>query len=104
MFFFSSLHSILSSFTLRWFNSCFNFPNGSLIARKDLRDIFDQLSVTRKSKITLNSDKSRSAPELFHIPEKRKIGKPNMKMSMDYVWVFYVPMNLEGNVRGGWLV
>jgi hypothetical protein len=50
-------------------------PNGSLIARKDLRDIFDQLSVTRKSKITLNSDKSRSAPELFHIPEKRKIGK-----------------------------
>lgn len=47
----------------------------SLIARKDLRDIFDQLSVTRKSKITLNSDKSRSAPELFHIPEKRKIGK-----------------------------
>lgn len=51
-----------------------HFPNASLIARKDLRDIFDQLSVTRKSKITLNSDKSRSAPELFHIPEKRKIG------------------------------
>ena len=49
--------------------------NASLIARKDLRDIFDQLSVTRKSKITLNSDKSRSAPELFHIPEKRKIGE-----------------------------
>jgi hypothetical protein len=49
--------------------------NGSLTARKDLRDIFDQLSVTRKSKITLNSDKSRSAPELFHIPEKRKIGE-----------------------------
>lgn len=47
----------------------------SLIARRDLRDIFDQLSVTRKSKITLNSDKSRSAPELFHIPEKRKIGE-----------------------------
>jgi hypothetical protein len=50
-------------------------PNASLIARKDLRDIFDQLSVTRKSKLTLNSDKSRSAPELFHIPEKRKIGR-----------------------------
>lgn len=51
------------------------FCNISLIARKDLRDIFDQLSVTRKSKITLNSDKSRSAPELFQIPEKRKIGE-----------------------------
>ena len=53
----------------------FDYNNCSLIARKDLRDIFDQLSVTRKSKITLNSDKSRSAPELFHIPEKRKIGE-----------------------------
>lgn len=52
------------------------FCHFSLIARKDLRDIFDQLSVTRKSKITLNSDKSRSAPELFHEkPEKRKIGE-----------------------------
>jgi hypothetical protein len=50
----------------------------SLIARKDLRDIFDQLSVTRKNKITLNSDKSRSAPELFQEkPEKRKIGMFN---------------------------
>lgn len=48
----------------------------SLIARKDLRDIFDQLSVTRKNKITLNSDKSRSAPELFQEKsEKRKIGE-----------------------------
>lgn len=48
----------------------------SLIARKDLRDIFDQLSVTRKNKITLNSDKSRSAPELFQEkPERKKIGK-----------------------------
>lgn len=56
-----------------------NLVNFSLIARKDLRDIFDQLSVTRKSKITLNSDKSRSAPELFHEkPEKRKIGKESL--------------------------
>jgi hypothetical protein len=56
-----------------------NLVNSSLIARKDLRDIFDQLSVTRKSKITLNSDKSRSAPELFHEkPEKRKIGKKTL--------------------------
>ena len=56
-----------------------NLVNSSLIARKDLRDIFDQLSVTRKSKITLNSDKSRSAPELFHEkPEKRKIGKQSL--------------------------
>lgn len=47
----------------------------SLIARKDLRDIFDQLSVTRKNKITLDSDKSRSAPELFQEKsERRKIG------------------------------
>ncbi|KAG5673905.1 hypothetical protein PVAND_003906 [Polypedilum vanderplanki] len=57
----------------------------SLIARKDLRDIFDQLSVTRKSKITLNSDKSRSAPELFHEkPEKRKIGLLTRNNSLDF--------------------
>lgn len=55
----------------------------SLIARKDLRDIFDQLSVTRKNKITLNSDKSRSAPELFQEKsEKRKIGEG--KKSINY--------------------
>jgi hypothetical protein len=70
---YSSIMSITS-----YTHSCLlsNLVNFSLIARKDLRDIFDQLSVTRKSKITLNSDKSRSAPELFHEkPEKRKIGK-----------------------------
>lgn len=67
---FFSFHSIKLHITF-----LLGSPNGSLIARKDLRDIFDQLSVTRKSKITLDSDKSRSAPELFHIPEKRKIGK-----------------------------
>jgi hypothetical protein len=51
-------------------------PTYSLIARKDLRDIFDQLSVTRKNKITLDSDKSRSAPELFQEKsERRKIGE-----------------------------
>lgn len=48
----------------------------SLLARKDLRDLFDQLSVTRKSKTRLNSEKSRSAPELCaSIPGQRKIGK-----------------------------
>lgn len=55
----------------------------SLIARKDLRDIFDQLSVTRKNKITLTSDKSRSAPELFQEKsEKRKIGKEQPPLSI----------------------
>lgn len=50
--------------------------NFSLLARKDLRDLFDQLSVTRKSKTRLNSEKSRSAPELCaSIPGQRKIGK-----------------------------
>lgn len=46
----------------------------SLLARKDLKDLFDQLSVTRKSKSRLNSEKSRSAPELCAIIGQRRIG------------------------------
>lgn len=47
-----------------------------LLARKDLRDLFDQLSVTRKSKSKLNSEKSRSAPELCAaMTGQRKIGE-----------------------------
>lgn len=47
----------------------------SLLARKDLRDLFDQLSVMRKSKSRLNSEKSRSAPELCALTAQRRIGK-----------------------------
>lgn len=42
--------------------------------RKDLRDLFDQLAVTRKSHKKLNSEKSRSAPELCSAVTQRKIG------------------------------
>lgn len=42
--------------------------------RKDLRDLFDQLAVTRKSHKRLNSEKSRSAPELCCAVTQRKIG------------------------------
>lgn len=73
-----------------------HFPNVSLIARKDLRDIFDQLSVTRKSKITLNSDKSRSAPELFHIPEKRKIGKALIEFAVFKFHLFFLRLSVKG--------
>lgn len=47
----------------------------SLLIRKDLRDLFDQLAVTRKSNKKLNSEKSRSAPELCAASGARKIGK-----------------------------
>lgn len=47
----------------------------SLLIRKDLRDLFDQLAVTRKSNKKLNSEKSRSAPELCAAVGPRKIGK-----------------------------
>lgn len=43
--------------------------------RKDLRDLFDQLAVTRKPNKKLNSEKSRSAPELCSAIGQRKIGK-----------------------------
>lgn len=55
----------------------------SISARKDLRDIFDQLSVTRKAKIVLSSEKSRSAPELCHFQGKRKIGLLTRNNSLD---------------------
>lgn len=51
------------------------FRSFSLLARKDLRDLFDQLSVMRQSKSRLNSEKSRSAPELCAITGQRRIGK-----------------------------
>lgn len=51
-----------------------SFPD-SLLIRKDLRDLFDQLAVTRKSNKKLNSEKSRSAPELCAAVGPRKIGK-----------------------------
>lgn len=47
----------------------------SLLMRKDLRDLFDQLAVTRQTNKKLNSEKSRSAPELCSIIGQRKIGK-----------------------------
>lgn len=46
--------------------------------RKDLRDLFDQLAVTRKSHKRLNSEKSRSAPELCCTVAQRKIGMHNI--------------------------
>lgn len=46
--------------------------------RKDLRDLFDQLAVTRKSHKRLNSEKSRSAPELCCTVTQRKIGMHNI--------------------------
>uniref|UniRef100_A0A1B0CFK7 Phosphoinositide phospholipase C n=2 Tax=Lutzomyia longipalpis TaxID=7200 RepID=A0A1B0CFK7_LUTLO len=49
------------------------FRSFSLLARKDLRDLFDQLSVARRSKSTLNPEKSRSAPELCSGVRQRKI-------------------------------
>lgn len=48
-----------------------------------MRDIFDQLSVTRKAKIVLSSEKSRSAPELCHSLGKRKIGLLTRNNSLD---------------------
>lgn len=51
------------------------FRSFGLLARKDLRELFDQLSVMRKSKSRLNSEKSRSAPELCAITGQRRIGK-----------------------------
>lgn len=51
------------------------FRSFSLLARKDLRDLFDQLSVARhKSKSNVKSEKSRSAPELCSTVRQRKIG------------------------------
>ncbi|XP_050082243.1 1-phosphatidylinositol 4,5-bisphosphate phosphodiesterase epsilon-1-like [Anopheles aquasalis] len=55
----------------------------SLIARQDLRDIFDQLSVTTISRTALNGEKSRSAPELSEIIVKRKIGLLTRNCSLD---------------------
>uniref|UniRef100_A0A182P033 Phosphoinositide phospholipase C n=1 Tax=Anopheles epiroticus TaxID=199890 RepID=A0A182P033_9DIPT len=55
----------------------------SLIARQDLRDIFDQLSVTTISRTTLNGEKSRSAPELSEAMVKRKIGLLTRNCSLD---------------------
>ncbi|XP_058116355.1 1-phosphatidylinositol 4,5-bisphosphate phosphodiesterase epsilon-1-like [Anopheles ziemanni] len=55
----------------------------SLIARQDLRDIFDQLSVTTISRTTLNGEKSRSAPELSEAIVKRKIGLLTRNCSLD---------------------
>lgn len=49
----------------------------SLLMRKDLRDLFDQLAVTRKLHRRLNSEKSRSAPELCCTITQRKIGINN---------------------------
>lgn len=48
-----------------------------------MRDIFDQLSVTRKAKLVLASEKSRSAPELCHFQGKRKIGLLTRNNSLD---------------------
>ncbi|XP_055387765.1 1-phosphatidylinositol 4,5-bisphosphate phosphodiesterase epsilon-1-like [Condylostylus longicornis] len=53
------------------------FRSFSLLARKDLRDLFDQLSVTRKNRTRLYSEKSRSAPELCAVTGQRKIGNLN---------------------------
>lgn len=47
----------------------------SLMMRKDLRDLFDQLAVTRKPNKKLSSEKSRSAPELCSSVGQRKIGR-----------------------------
>ncbi|XP_052867196.1 1-phosphatidylinositol 4,5-bisphosphate phosphodiesterase epsilon-1-like [Anopheles cruzii] len=55
----------------------------SLIARQDLRDIFDQLSVTTISRTALNGEKSRSAPELSEAMVKRKIGLLTRNCSLD---------------------
>lgn len=43
--------------------------------RKDLRDLFEQLAVTRSKHKKLNSEKSRSAPELCCTVGQRKIGR-----------------------------
>ncbi|XP_037922568.1 1-phosphatidylinositol 4,5-bisphosphate phosphodiesterase epsilon-1-like [Hermetia illucens] len=59
------------------------FRSFSLLARKDLRDLFDQLSVTRKSKTKLYSEKSRSAPELCSVRGHRKIGLLTRNSSLD---------------------
>lgn len=63
--------SLFSTFVR--FVSFYSWQN-SLLIRKDLRDLFDQLAVTRKSNKKLNSEKSRSAPELCAAPGPRKIG------------------------------
>ncbi|XP_055677363.1 1-phosphatidylinositol 4,5-bisphosphate phosphodiesterase epsilon-1-like isoform X3 [Lutzomyia longipalpis] len=59
------------------------FRSFSLLARKDLRDLFDQLSVARRSKSTLNPEKSRSAPELCSGVRQRKIGLLTRNSSLD---------------------
>lgn len=51
--------------------------------RKDLRDLFDQLAVTRKSHKRLNSEKSRSAPELCCTVTQRKIGLLTRNSSLE---------------------
>lgn len=55
----------------------------SLLMRKDLRDLFDQLAVTRKTHRRMNSEKSRSAPELCcNVGGQRKIGNFNIEQSI----------------------
>lgn len=60
------------------------FRSFSLLARKDLRDLFDQLAVARKSKSKLISEKSKSAPDLCNTPKyQRKVGLLTRNSSLD---------------------
>lgn len=59
------------------------FRSFSLLARKDLRDSFDQLSVARHRRTNVKSEKSRSAPELCSSIRQRKIGLLTRNSSLD---------------------
>lgn len=59
------------------------FRSFSLLARKDLRDLFDQLSVARHRRTNVKSEKSRSAPELCSNFRQRKIGLLTRNSSLD---------------------
>ena len=59
------------------------FRSFSLLARKDLRDLFDQLSVARHRRTSVKSEKSRSAPELCSNIRQRKIGLLTRNSSLD---------------------